>query len=152
MTIKITPVNVAKVTTAVVAMLKDALTNVAVERSAAVNETPSNCPWVCVYRGSVDYEPGPLGFGNGYRLQKIKLVVLAQHTHASSGDDCEDLLEALVADVVGVLLTDLTLRGTVRVLEEVSTVYTDFKKSGAVYMQTAAVYLTATVPVSVSQV
>lgn len=152
MTIKVTPVNVATVTAALVEMIKDALPNIAVERSAPVNETPSSCPWVCVYRGSVEFKPGPLGFGNGYRLQEIKLVVLVQQSHPSSGDDCEDLLEALVADVAGVLLTDLTLRGTVRVLEEVSTVYTDFKKSGGVYMQTAAVYLTASVPVSVSQV
>lgn len=152
MTVKITPVNVATVTAAIRAMLLNDLQNVTVDRSGAINETPGSCPWVGVYRGSVNYAFGPMGFGSGFRMQEIKLVVLAQQSHPSSGENCEDLLEALVAQVMSALLTDVTMGGTVRNIKEIEVIYADYKKIGTSFMQTAAVYLTTEVPVSVSQV
>lgn len=154
MTILVTPVNVAIVTEALVQQLSEwaALAAVTVLRADKLNETPGRCPWLGVYRDNVEYAIGPLGFGSGFRNQRIALVVVAQAA-GSSGANCEDALEALLREVVGALLTDVTLRGTVRVIEELTVRYADYREvAGGSYMQTAAVYLTAVVPVSISQV
>lgn len=143
--ITITPINVATVTDALMALLKDwpALENVNVLRSEEINETPGECPWVGVYRENVDYPIRTIGFGSGMRDQKISLVIVAQESDGESGQKCEDRLESLLKEIIAAILTDVTIRGSVRVIEDVKVRYEDYRKTGSSYMQTAAVYLTA---------
>lgn len=141
----ITPVNVALVTEAVVAQLKaaDALQAVTVERAEAINEDASRCPWVGVYRTRIQYPSRTLGFGAGFRGQKIGLLIIAQQSDATSGAQCEDRLEDLVQKVLGSLLTDPSLGGVVDTLDDVTVTYPDYSRTEMGFMQMAAVYVTA---------
>jgi hypothetical protein len=148
---EITPVNVAAVTDALVQLLRARLANTAIGRASELNEDVNNCPWIGVYRDNVRYEVRTLGYGSGMRTQRITLVVAVQESDPDSGDKCEDRLEALLVRVVGALLSDTTLGGTVAVIENLEVRYADYQKVGNSYMQTAAVYLTAQTTVNASQ-
>ena len=146
----VTAVNVSTVTAALVSLLDEALGNVAVVRAEEINETPGNCPWVGVYRDNVEYVIKTLGFGSGMREQRINLVVVVQESDGTSGERCEDRLEELLKNVVGAILSDVTLRSTVQVVTDFQVRYADYRKIGGGFMQTAAVYLTAVTTVLVS--
>lgn len=148
----IVPTNIANVTQAVFEMLRDAPDvggkGVMVSRSEEPNETPTLHGWVGVYRDRIDYPTRTLGLGGGYRNQLIRLFLLVQATDASSGSECEDRLEELLQKVIGVLLSDPTLKGTVDTLDEFSVIHQSYEKSGGMYMQKARIDFTGVIPVS----
>lgn len=156
MTLVARPQNIASVTRALVAQLENwpqvRALGVQVSRSEPLNEDPGSCPWVGVYRDSVEYTSKTLGFGTGYRDANVSLVVAVQQANPKSGQDCEDELEALVTEVAAAILTDVTLGGTVRGITNMKVLYADYRRVGDSFMQTAAVYLTAQVPVTVSDI
>ena len=142
----LTPYNVANVTRAIESCLRAdvRLANVAVERSAEVNADPARCPWVGIYRARIEYPSRTLGLGAGYRGQRMQLILLTQQSDGSSGEACEDAIEALNVDVLSVLLTDPTLGGVVSTLDEIDIQYPDYQRtSGGRFVQTAAIYITA---------
>lgn len=147
----IAPTNVADITQAIELMLNEAATigqaGVIVERSAEERETPTAHGWVGIYRDGISYPPRTLGMGSGYRHQEIRLYLLVQETDMSSGDECEDRLEALLQKVVGVLLSDTSLRGTVQTLDAFTVTYRAFRGDYG-FMQMARIDFTGLIPVS----
>lgn len=153
MTIIYRPANVAAITAALVEQLANwagiAALKVNVGRANELNETPGDCPWVGIYRDRVRFVSRTVGMGSAMRDQQVSLVVAVQEADGVSGEKCEDRLEALLAEVLAAILTDLTVGGRVRMIEDLEVRYADYRKvAGGSYMQTAAVYLTAVVNVS----
>lgn len=149
----IVPTDVSTITRAVHQMLLDdpaiGIAGVQVERSAEPNATPTEHGWLGVYRERIDYPPRTLGMGSGYRNQRIRLFILAQESDPSSGDECEDRLEKLLQNTIGVLLSDPSLKGTVQTLDEFSVLHEDYSKTdGGIYIQMAKIEFTGIIPVS----
>lgn len=148
----IVPINFSDVTRAIEAMLDEAVyigqAGVIVERSEEINESPTAHGWVGIYPDEVACPPRALGMGAGYRNQLIRPFLLVQESDPSSGAECEDRLEALMQKVVGVLLSDTSLRGTVQTLDEFVCRRVKFGKSEGVYMQMARIDFTGVIPVS----
>lgn len=113
-----------------------------ITRSAPLNEMPSACPWIGVYRSQQEFAPRTLGAYAGGMSHKLALVVVLQAAGGSSGDECEDLLEALVSDAIGAILDDQSLRGTVQTVIGMTVNYADYARVEGTYMQTAALYVT----------
>lgn len=141
----ITPINVSTITAAVVTRLQvdTRLAECQIERSAELNDVPGRCPWIGVYRFGVKYPLRTLGLGAGQRYERVALAVFVQHSDPSSGEECEDLLEGLIMNVVSALLSDPSLGGVVDTLDEFEVSYLDYSQSDAGYMQTAGIYFTA---------
>lgn len=147
----ITPTNVSDITQAIEVMLNDAIdvgqAGVLIERSAEEKLTPTEHGWVGIYRDGIDYPLRTLGMGSGYRNQLIRLYLLIQESDPTAGDECEDRLETLLQKVVGVLLSDPSLGGTVQTLDAFTVAYRAFK-GDAGFMQMARVDFTGVIPVS----
>lgn len=143
-----TAVNVAEVSKSLVAMLKEDIgmstLNTAVSRSEVINEDPGMCPWVGVYRSLVQFQPRTLGTGSlgGSMLQLIDMVMVAQQSDGTSGEQCEDRLEELLAALNSAILADPTVRAKVHTIRDMSVTYDDYKLTGEQYMQTAVLRVT----------
>ena len=139
------PVNVSAITQAIEQMMLDetSLQSATVQRSSEINELPTLCPWIGIYREGVEYPLRTLGMGSGFRGQRIDLVVMVQHSDATSGAECEERLEQLIVDVIATLLADPTLRSTVDALDEFRVQYIDYLQTDSGYVQTAGIYFTA---------
>lgn len=142
---KITPTDVSEITKRIQEILQDHpdLQECIVERSAEVNEIPGRCPWLCIYRLGVEYPIRTLGLGNGFRQQRVELMLYAQQADGSDPEECEERLEQLVVSCISALLSDPTLRGIVDTIDEFKVSYVDYDKSEAGYTQTAAITFTA---------
>lgn len=147
----IVPTDVSTITTAIEEMLNDALdvgqAGVLIERSCEERLTPTEHGWVGIYRDGIDYPARTLGMGSGYRNQLIRLYLLIQESDPTSGNECEDRLEVLLQKVVGVLLSDPSLKGTVQTLDAFTVTYRGFK-GDAGFMQMARIDFTGVIPVS----
>jgi hypothetical protein len=147
----IVPTVVSTITQALQQMLEDATdigqAGVLVERSAPENLTPTLHGWVGIYRDGISYPARTLGFGSGMRMQEIRLYLLIQESDPTSGEECEDRLELLLQKVVGVVLSDPSLKGTVNTLDAFSVRYEAFK-GDAGFMQMARIDFTGLIPVS----
>jgi len=95
-----------------------------IERSDWVNENPSVCPWLGIYRGNIDYNPETLGNGPDYWTGLMTLRLVVQAANYESGAASEDELETYVEAVISKILTDTTLRGVVDMVNEVNVTYT----------------------------
>jgi hypothetical protein len=143
-----TAVNVSDVSKGLMAMLSEdsTMANMSpkISRSEVINEIPGMCPWLGIYRAMVRFEPRTVGVGQmgGSMLQLIDMIVVAQQSDGTSGEQCEDRLEELIASLCSVLLSDTTVRGTVHTLREMSISYDDYKLSGTEFMQTAVLRAT----------
>lgn len=145
----ITPVNVSDATKAVERAFKDGCDETCtIERAEPINEQPSRCPWVGIYRTGVRYPSRALTGRSGYRQQRIGLAIIAQQSDPNSGAECEDALETLIQTVMGILLTDETLKGVVDVLDEVQVTYQNYGLVDSAYMQTAVIEIVGVVNVS----
>ena len=101
------------ITKATEAMLNTApaLEGWTIERSVLENEDPGRCPWAGIYRKRVGYTPRRMGAGARNWGNEIKLDVVVQAS--SQVDTAEEQLEQQIKEVLEVLETDRTLRGTV---------------------------------------
>lgn len=142
---------IAAVTQALQALLSEEqrLAAANVTRAAPLNEMPSACPWIGVYRSSQELAPRTLGAYAGGMSHTMQLIVVVQAAGGSSGDECEDLLEQLVSDALGAVLDDLSLRGTVQTVTGINVNYQDYARVEGTYMQTAVIYITAETRVSI---
>lgn len=118
-------INVSDITKAVKKMLEQApsLNDIkSVERGEYVNMDPSRTPWVGVFRTQIDYSPKALGMhARSWKANIIiKLVVQASE---GTGEATEDSLEDLVQRIMSVILTDLTLRDYVEMLNSLKIEY-----------------------------
>lgn len=148
----IVPIDDSTVTRAIEQMLNDApaigVAGVLVERSAEINEGPTAKGWIGIYPDEISCPPRALGMGAGYRNQLVRPFLLVQESDPSSGAECEDRLAALLQKVVGVLLSDTSLLGTVNTIGEFTVRRVKFGKSDGIFMQMARIDFTGEIPVS----
>jgi hypothetical protein len=148
-TLQYLPLDVSQVTDALVNQIRawPGCVNTNVSRAQELNKEPSQCPWVGVYRDRVNYVPKVVGLGTGAQEQQMYLVVVVQESHPTSGEQCENALERLVREVMRAILNDMRLTvdgsGLIRNMADLSVQYSDYRIVGGIYMQTAAIYLTA---------
>lgn len=150
----IQPVSVSVITQAVQKMLQSdvRLAAALVVRSEEVNAVPGQCPWIGIYRSDCQFPQRVLGYGPGFRGQRVQVMILAQEADGSSGEACEDRLNALVDKIVSVLLTDTTLGGAVLAVDDFAVRYPDYRRvADSSYMQTAMITFTALVNVGGTQ-
>lgn len=122
---------------------------VQIERYEEITKTPGAKGWACIYRARVDYPPRTLGMGSGYRNQAIRLFAIAAESDPSSGEEAGQRLDALVQKLVGTLLSDPSLKGTVQTLDEFSVDYFDYQRQASgIYLQYAQLNFTGLIPVS----
>lgn len=109
-------IDFSKITKAVEAMLAEApaLAGYVVERSAIENADPARCPWVGVYRKRLSYTPRRMGAGARNWANDIRVDLVVQAS--SQADSAEEQLEAQIKDVLDIVESDRTLRGTVRMI------------------------------------
>jgi hypothetical protein len=123
---------------------------VQIERYEEVSKTPGVKGWACIYRARVEYPPRTLGMGTGYRNQLIRLFAIAVESDPSSGEEAGERLDALLQKLVGSLLNDPSLKGTVQTLDEFSVDYFDYQRQpSGIYLQQAQLNFTGIIPVSV---
>lgn len=142
---KVTPVDVATISQAVFdALTQDAdLSGVTVSRSEDTQITADVCPWIGVYRLSVEYPQRLLVGASGFRGQRVRMLILVSEADQGSGQACEEALEKLVRGVLSVLMTDTTLGGVVGNLDEFAVDYTRYTRNGQHYVQTASIQFVA---------
>jgi hypothetical protein len=121
-----------------------------VERYEELTKTPGAHGWACIYRARVDYPPRTLGMGSGYRNQLIRLFAFVSESDPTSGEECGQRLDLLLQKLVGTLLSDPSLMGTVQTLDEFSVNYFDYERqdSTGMYLQYAQLNFTGVIPVS----
>lgn len=120
-----------------------------IERYEPIRKDPTLHGWVSIYRARVDYPPRTLGMGAGYRNQFIRLFALAGESDPTSGEECGKRLDDLLQKLVGTLLSDPSLKGTVETLDEFSVDYFDYRKNDdGAYIQFAQLNFTGIIPVS----
>lgn len=150
----IVPANVSNITLAVKQMWQDDPAvggdDVLVQRYAELNNNPNPKGWACIYRARVEYPPRVLGMGSGFRNQLIRLFAIAQHSDITSGEEAGERLDELLQKLVGTLLSDPSLKGTVQTLDEFSVDYFDYQRQqSGIYLQRAQLNFTGVIPVSV---
>ncbi len=145
MNVSIASIDVSEITRALQNQLKvyPALADVPVTRGEDRNLDPSGCPWIGIYRLNAVYAQRTMGYGGGVRDQRVRLLILIQAADQSSGEACEETLEALIKHVVDAVLSDTTLGATVGAVEDFEVDYASYDRSGNVYMQTAALQIVA---------
>lgn len=123
-----------------------------VERCEPAPDTEDRCPWVGLFRVRVSFPPRTLGAGAGFRRQLIRIAVGIAQSDPNSGAECEERLERLVAAVIGAILTDPSIGGTVSTLaEDFELVYPAYQKlEDQPYVQLAYLEFTAIAQVSIS--
>lgn len=121
-----TMLNVADVTSALLMQIRDhaEINGVfkAVERGEYVNKDPAITPWCGVYRMNIKYEPRQLGH-HARTWRGLLHVILIVQAHAPTGEQAEDDLEDSVQRVMTAVLSDLTIGGTVEMLNSCEITY-----------------------------
>lgn len=135
------PVNVYDVCDAVRTMMTDDpdLEGATVTLGEVINEDVNVCPWLGIYRTGVVYPSRVAGAGSGYRRNNVGLLIMAQES-GESGEECAKNLEALIQNVVRVLMNDESLKGNVDVLDGFEVVYERYGLVQDAYMQTALIH------------
>jgi hypothetical protein len=145
-------VNVSEVTAALERMLVEDQTlgqaGTRIERSGDPDNSDDTKGFIGIYRERVSFPPRTLGAGSGYRRQNISLVVLLKESNHTDASECEVALELLVTNVMRVVLSDESIRGTVDMLDEnIDIRYDSYDKIDGLYTQNALLSITAVVNV-----
>lgn len=140
------PVPANTITKAVQKMLRDDVRLqpvAAIERSPLLNEDSSKCPWIGIYKDLTEFVPRTLGLGAGARYQRTQLVLVTQVSNATSGEEAEDELETLVANVLDIVFGDATLGGIVATITLAKAQYRLVQVQEDDFLQQAELYITA---------
>lgn len=114
-----------------------------IERSEYVNENPSLCPWLGIYRAGIDYSPETLGNGPDYWTGEATIRLVVQASDYENGAAAEDALEAQVSDVVNKMFSDTTIRETVDMITGVNVTYSyRSEEETTMFFQAAIIELT----------
>jgi len=148
--VSLTIVSVAEITKAVQQQLTGhpLMNGVSVTRSEQITNNASECPWIGIYRARVQYPIRVLGNMGQGRYQRSNLVLVCQETSGSSGAECEDKLEALVANVLIALYDNPLLKpddnspGVIDYIDEIEVNYKSYTQTDNVFMQQVNLYIT----------
>ena len=114
-----------------------------IERSEFVNENPSVCPWIGIYRGGIDYDPETLGQGPDYWTGIMTLRLIVQAANFNSGQDAEDDLEGYVETVISKIIEDTTIRASVDMVNDIKVTYSYVaEEEETIYFQAAMIEMT----------
>ena len=141
-------INTAKIGKALQALLEREVTFVdKVYRGQYVNQVAKNAPWCGVYRAPVVYEPRTLGRGaNNWEGTPEFRVVIQASSFKDGGEDCEDVLESQVVEVLDALESDLTIGSTVDMITKIEVDYSYIEaEETTMYFQSAFVLVTTEV-------
>ena len=83
-------------------------------RDEYVNNDPNRTPWICVYKGKIDFEPVTIGYGSFEATPSPRVMV--QATSLKSGEDCSNKLDDYVDKILDAIKKDKTIGGTVDIL------------------------------------
>jgi hypothetical protein len=150
----IVPVNINSITLAVKEMWLEDMAiggaGVQIDRYEEMSKAPGEHGWAGIYRARVDYPPRALGMSTGYRQQLIRLLAMVCESDPTSGEECGERLDLLLQKLVGTLLSDPSLKGTVQTLDEFSVEYFDYQRQSetGMYLQYAQLNFTGVIPVS----
>lgn len=148
----IVPIDVSLITRKVESLFKDdpalLATDTVIERGEPLNTDSARCPWVGIYKSGVAFPARTIGVGQGYRRQKPGLVIVAQAADINSGHECEDTLEALLQNLMRILLNNEGLGGLVDALDSVDISYGNYGKDGNVFVQSAVIQVVGVMNVS----
>ncbi len=89
-------------------------------KSEVINEDINNCPWACVYRSSQSIAPYALG--GSYDNEPV-LKIIIQAASLLSGEDCENILESYVNEIIEAIKDDVTIQGTVDIISSIEIAY-----------------------------
>lgn len=120
-----------------------------VTRGEFVNEAHSLCPWLGIYRQSIDYSPETLGNGPDYWTATMVVRLIVQAANLASGEDCEDDLEGYVKQVIDKVVADTTLAATIDMVNDIKVSYSYIAEDDeTIYFQAAIIELTLEVSTS----
>ncbi len=89
-----------------------------IERGEYVNVDPDRTLWIGVYRSKANYTPRTLGRSISSFQNVSSIEILVQESSMLSGADCEDRLEDAVRRVLDGVLSDMTIGGTVDMVND----------------------------------
>jgi hypothetical protein len=113
-----------------------------VEVGECVNENPSLTPWLGVYKTQVRHDPNTLGTTRRHWKGTITLTLLVQATSLKSGEDCGELLEDYIQNVLDAVLNDTTFGNSVDMVNKFDVTYSyERTESDSLFFQDAYITL-----------
>ena len=110
------------------------------ERSEYVNENPSLCPWLGVYRAGMDYQPETLGLGEDHWTGLFTVNIVVQAANMASGEESEDDLESYVELVISKVFADTSIGAIVDMVNSVKVTYSyKAEDETSMYFQSAII-------------
>ena len=149
-------INTQTVTAALVQLIGNDQTildigNVRVESNEPINKDPAKTPWVGIYQVAHRFNPRALGFGTGFRMQQLELAIILSESSMKSGADCEARMEKLISSVVGAILSDPSIGGTMTMTaDQFQITYSDYRNEGGAFFKEAVIQFTVESPVTVT--
>ena len=120
-----------------------------IERAELVNENPALCPWLGIYRESIDYAPETLGLGPDHWTAIMTLTLIVQSSNFGSGTQAEDDLEGYVKSVITKMFEDTTIRGSVDMINAIKVSYSYIAEDEqTLFFQSALIEMTLEVSTS----
>lgn len=120
-----------------------------IERSEYVNENPRQCPWLGIYRGSIEYLPDTLGGGIDAWEGILTITFIVQQANYESGEKAEDALEDSVEAVISKIFSDTTISDTVDMVKAINVTYSYVAEDEeTLYFQAAIIEMTLEVSTS----
>lgn len=140
------PVPVNLITQAIQTMLSNdsrIAGNATIKRSPLLNDNPSDCPWVGIYRANSQFEARALGYGAGARYQNTQLSIICQESDSEDPEAAEDSHETLVSVVLDILFSDPTLGGVVSTITLAGVNYQLIQNTDEQLLHSAELQITA---------
>ena len=120
-----------------------------IERAELVNENPAICPWLGIYRESINYAPETLGLGPDHWTAIMTLTLIVQSSNFNSGTQAEDDLEGYVKSVITKMFEDTTIRGSVDMINAIKVSYSYVAEDEqTLFFQSALIEMTLEVSTS----
>ena len=120
-----------------------------IERAELVNENAAICPWLGIYRESINYAPETLGLGPDHWTAIMTLTLIVQSSNLGSGTQAEDDLEGYVKSVITKMFEDTTIRGSVDMINAIKVSYSYVAEDEqTLFFQSALIEMTLEVSTS----
>lgn len=126
-------------------------TGARVESNEPINEDTNRCPWIGLYQVRQSFPLRTLGVSTGFRRHNITLAIVLTASSIVSGRDCELRMEALVKGVMDALLSDVSIGGTVDVIDDqIDITYSQYRQVNNIFFKEAVIQFTAVTQVTVN--
>lgn len=142
----VVPTDVSEVTEALKTMLIEAPNvggnDTVIERAEQFTEETYLNGWVGIYKSGRKFVPRAIGVAPGFRYDNIELILVVKYDSNETGTACENGLEALIKEIISIILSDTTIGGTVANVDgETRVQYDSYTKEDSVFTQRAYIFL-----------